>query len=70
MQDWLDETDNFLNNNRRKVLSGKGSVSHEAAMKKAGQIYEEFRKKQDKEYISEFDREMEKNYSGKKEPDE
>ena len=26
MQDWLDETDNFLSNNRRKVLIGKGKI--------------------------------------------
>ena len=57
MQDWLNETDRFLQNNRQKVLEGKGSVSHEAAVKKAGEIYEEFRKKQDEAYISDFDRE-------------
>ena len=68
MQDWLDETDIFLKSNRREVLSGKGTVSHEAAVKKVGKIYEEFRKKQDEEYISEFDREMEKYYSGRSEP--
>jgi hypothetical protein len=68
MKDWLDETDIFLKNNRREVLSGKGTVSHEAAVKKTSQIYEEFRKKQDEEYISEFDREMEKYYSGRSEP--
>ena len=58
MQDWLIETDRFLTNNRRKVLDNKGHISREAAAKKVGAIYEEFRKKQDAEYISEFDREM------------
>ena len=58
MQDWLNETDRFLTNNRRKVLEGKGRISHEAAVKKVGTIYEEFRKKQDAEYISEFDRQI------------
>ena len=33
MKDWLSETDRFLNNNRRRVLSGKGSISHEEAVK-------------------------------------
>ena len=56
MQDWLSETDRFLTNNRRNVLDGKGRISHEAAMKKVSGIYEEFRKKQDADYISEFDR--------------
>ena len=64
MQDWLNETDRFLTNNRRKVLDGKGRISREAAAQKVGAIYEEFRKKQDAEYISEFDREMAKYLKG------
>lgn len=64
MQDWLDETDRFLENNRRKVLDGKGRISREAATKKVGAIYEEFRKKQDLEYISDFDRQMAKYLKG------
>ena len=59
MQDWLNETDRFLTNNRRKVLEGKGHVSREAAVKKVSDIYAEFRKKQDADYVSEFDRAME-----------
>ena len=64
MQDWLNETDRFLTNNRRKVLDGKGHISREAATKKVGAIYNEFRKKQDAEYISEFDRQTEKYLKG------
>lgn len=64
MQDWLNETDRFLTNNRRKVLDGKGRISREAAAKKVGAIYEEFRKKQDEAYISEFDRQTEKYLKG------
>ena len=64
MQDWLDETDRFLTNNRRKVLDGKGGISREAAVKKVGAIYDEFRKKQDAAYISEFDRQTEKYLKG------
>jgi len=64
MQDWLDETDRFLENNRRKVLDSKGHISREAAAKKVGAIYDEFRKKQDLEYISDFDRQMAKYLKG------
>lgn len=64
MQDWLSETDRFLTNNRRNVLDGKGKISHEAAVKKVGAIYEEFRKKQDAAYISEFDRQTERYLKG------
>ena len=58
------ETDRFLTNNRRQVLDNKGHISREAAAKKVGAIYEEFRKKQDATYISEFDRQMEKYLKG------
>ena len=64
MQDWLDETDRFLTNNRRKVLDDKGHISREAAANKVGAIYDEFRKKQDAAYISDFDREMAKYLKG------
>ena len=64
MQDWLSETDRFLTNNRRNILDGKGKISHEAAVKKVGAVYEEFRKKQDAAYISEFDRQTERYLKG------
>lgn len=64
MQDWLREADRFLANNRRQVLDGKGRISREAAVKKVSSIYEEFRKRQDADYISEFDRQTEKYLKG------
>ena len=64
MQDWLEETDRFLTNNRRQVLESRGHISRDTAMKKVGAIYDEFRKKQDAEYISEFDREIAKYLKG------
>ena len=64
MQDWLKETDRFLVNNRRQVLDGKGHISREAAVKQVSSIYEEFRKRQDADYISEFDRQTEKYLKG------
>ena len=68
MQDWLNETDRFLTNNRRRVLDGKGQISREAAVKKVGAVYDEFRKKQDAAYISDFDREMAKYLKGGETP--
>lgn len=64
MKDWLAETDRFLSNNRRNVLEGKGAVSHDKAVKRVGEIYEEFRKKQDADYVSEFDRQTAKYLKG------
>lgn len=64
MEDWLHETDRFLTNNRRNVLDHKGHISREAAVKKVSEIYAAFRKKQDKDYISDFDRAMEQYLKG------
>ncbi len=67
MRDWLSETDRFLQNNRRNVLDHKGRISHDAAVKKVSGIYEEFRKRQDADYISEFDKEFARYLEGGKE---
>ena len=64
MKDWLAETDRFLTNNRRKVMEGKGRISRDEAVKKVSDIYAEFRKKQDADYISEFDRQTAKYLKG------
>ena len=66
MQDWVDQTNQFLMNNRRKVLEGKGRVSHDEAIEKANKEYKVFRVKQDQEYVYEFDREDEKYLKGEK----
>ena len=64
MQDWLNETDRFLQNNRQRVLDGKGSISHDKAVERVSKVYAEFRKKQDADYVSEFDRETAKYLKG------
>lgn len=65
MKEWICEINRFLTNNRRKVLEGKGTISHEDAVKRVSGIYEKFRKKQDADYISEFDKATEKYLNGK-----
>ena len=64
MQDWLDVTDQFLKSNRRKVLDGKGHISHDEAVNHVSELFAEFRKRQDRDYISDFDRQMEKYLTG------
>ena len=64
MEDWLKEVGLFLESNRQKVLDDSGHVSHTAAVKKVGEIYEEFRKKQDREYVSDFHLAVEKYLKG------
>lgn len=56
MQDCVDAVNMFLQSNRQQVLESKGKVSHEQAVEKAHKEYDVFRVIQDKEYISEFDR--------------
>ena len=56
MQDCVDAVNMFLQSNRQKVLESKGKISHEQAIEKAHHEYEIFRVIQDREYISEFDR--------------
>ena len=53
-----------LSNNRRKVLEGKGRISHEQAIEKATKEYDIFRVRQDQEYVSEFDKQTEKYFKG------
>ena len=64
MKDWLDITDEFLKYNRQEVLKDAGKISHEAAITKAQSEYERCREKQDKEYISNFDKAMKKYLKG------
>lgn len=56
MQDCVDAVNLFLQSNRQQVLESKGNISHEQAVEKAHKEYEIFRVIQDREYISEFDR--------------
>ena len=64
MQDWADQTNQFLSNNRRNVLEGKGKISHEQAIEKAAKEYDIFRVRQDQEYVSEFDKQTDKYFKG------
>ena len=64
MSDWIEQTNNFLKNIRRNVLEGKGTVSHDQAVEKANKEYEVFRVRQDREYVSQFDKAVEKYLKG------
>jgi hypothetical protein len=56
MKDWLDRTNKFLESNSLDVLPNAGSISHEKAVEKAYNEFEEFRIEQDKKYLSDFDK--------------
>jgi len=60
MKDWVTRLDAFLKFNERDILSDTGKVSHEVAEALALKEYEKYRIEQDKNYVSDFDREVKK----------
>ena len=60
MKDWVEKLDSFLKFNEREILGDAGKVSHEVAEALALKEYEKYRVTQDKNYISDFDREVKK----------
>ena len=55
MQDWITALDNQIVAHQRKILEGKGKISHEQAMKKAEKEYDLFRQKELANLKSDFD---------------
>lgn len=60
MKDWVDRINKFLDSNNLDILENAGQISNETAIEKAFLEYEEFRKIQDKKYISDLDLEINK----------
>ena len=60
MNDWVEKLDAFLRFNEKKILRDNGKISNEIAVALAEKEYEKYRKKQDRDYISDFDREVKK----------
>lgn len=60
MADWEEKLNAFLKFSEYDILNNAGKVSHEVAVALAAQEYEKFRVIQDANYISDFDRELEK----------
>lgn len=55
MQNWIDELDHQLSNNRRPLLTNKGTVSRKDALEKAEKEYEAYRQKEYAKLESDFD---------------
>jgi len=60
MKDWVKKLNAFLKFNEYEVLDNLGEVSAEVAKSLAEKEYSKFRIKQDKDYISDFDKETKK----------
>ncbi|MFA6106494.1 MAG: virulence RhuM family protein [Patescibacteria group bacterium] len=60
MKDWIVKLNAFLKFSEYEILTNAGRISHEVAETLALDEFEKYRKKQDKNYISDFDREVKK----------
>jgi len=56
MQNWIDALDNQIISNRRKLLEGKGRISHKQAVEKAEKEFEIYRAREMRQLESDFDR--------------
>jgi len=65
MADWIKKLDEFLKASGKKLLDTAGAMSHERAMEKVNTEFEKYKKGRDKNYISDFDREVKKLAGGR-----
>lgn len=65
MEDWASRLDAFLAFNEYEILQNPGKVSHSVAKEIANKEFEKYRKIQDKDYISDFDKEVAHKYLDK-----
>ena len=60
MEDWVEKLDAFLRFNEYEILGNPGKVSHEVAKALAEKEFDKYRVVQDREFISDFDRDTQK----------
>lgn len=60
MKDWIEALDNQIIAHKRKVLIGKGNISHKQAIEKAEKEFETYRKREMELFESDFDKEIKK----------
>ena len=56
MNDWIEELDNQIIQNKRKLLEGNGKTSHKEAIEKAEKEFELYREREMKQLESDFDK--------------
>ncbi len=60
MKDWIEKLNAFLKFSEYEILTNLGTISHDVAEALALAEYEKYKKVQDKNYLSDFDREVKK----------
>ena len=58
MKDWIEKLNAFLKFSEYEILTNAGQISHEVALALVSKEYETFKKIQDENYISDFDKEV------------
>lgn len=58
MQDWIQKLDAFLQFNEYQVLQNAGKISHQLVIESAKSEYQKFRVIQDRNFLSDFDKEI------------
>ncbi|MBA3045486.1 MAG: virulence RhuM family protein [Candidatus Thermoplasmatota archaeon] len=58
MKDWTEKLNAFLKFSEYEILTNAGTISHEVALALANKEYETFKKIQDTNYLSDFDKEV------------
>ena len=64
MADWKDVLGRYLELNNKALLPDTGRITHEQAEEKTLTKYEKFRVIQDKEIMSDFDRQLKSLFDG------
>lgn len=59
MKDWVQKLNAFLQFNGREILHNSGKISHKVAQELAYKEYDKYKLKQDKIYVSDFDKFLE-----------
>jgi hypothetical protein len=60
MEEWATKLDAYLELSNYDILQNSGTISAEQAKQKAETEYENFRQTQDRDYLSDFDNEINK----------
>ena len=66
MKNWIEKLNAFLKFSEHEILTNAGKISHEVAEELALEEYEKYRIIQDKNYVSDFDREVKKLLNSRK----
>ena len=67
MEDWASRLDAFLKFNEYDILENPGKVSHAVSKEIANKEFKKYRKIQDRDYISDFDKDVARKYLDKTE---